>query len=120
MLSRYAKNLLLTAAAIGAAACSRELTVPCPKPWAGLAPTVAETVAVGEFATFWIPLDVSLDHRRITWSSDRSSVASVQIDANPRLAPVRALAAGEATILASDQNSQSNCPDIWGATVIVR
>jgi hypothetical protein len=120
MLSSRAKILAFTAAAIGAAACSDQPGAPCPKPWAGLAPAAAETVAVGEFASFWIPLDVSLDHRRIAWSSDRPSVASVPIDANPRLAAVRAIAAGTATILASDENSVSNCPDIWGATVVVR
>jgi hypothetical protein len=101
-------------------ACGRDVTVPCPRPWSNLEPAAAETLAVGSKGTFWIPVAVSLKGRRFEWRSDRTTVATVPADANPQLAPISAVAPGQATILAIDLNSPENCPDIWGATVVVR
>jgi hypothetical protein len=63
---------------------------------------------------------VSLKGRRFEWRSMQSTVATVALDANPQLAPVSAVGAGETTILAIDLNSPENCPDIWAGSVLVR
>ena len=102
------------------AACGRDLSAPCPKPWSDLDPARAETLAVGSKGTFWIPTAVLLNGRRFQWTSDRAGVATVPADANPRLAPITAVGLGEATILAIDLNSPDSCPDIWAGTVVVR
>ena len=101
-------------------ACGRDGTAPCPRPWSDLEPAAAETLAVGSKGTFWIPLAVSLKGRRFEWRSMRVAVATVPADANPQLAPISAIGSGETTILAIDQNSPENCPDIWAGTVVVR
>jgi len=101
-------------------ACGRDLSAPCPKPWANLDPARAETLTVGAKGTFWIPAGVLLNGRRFQWSSDRPGVATVPADANLQLAPITAVGLGEATILAIDLNSPDNCPDIWAGSVVVR
>ncbi|HEY6826838.1 MAG TPA: hypothetical protein VI259_08265 [Gemmatimonadaceae bacterium] len=101
-------------------ACGRDVSAPCPKPWANLDPARAETLTVGTKGAFWIPTNVLLNGRRFQWSSDRPGVASVPADANPQLAPITAVGRGEATILAIDLNSPDNCSDIWAGSVVVR
>jgi hypothetical protein len=77
-------------------------------------------VALGGSATFALPATVSLDGRRIQWSTNPSTIASIPSSAPPRGAIATAKLLGRASVTAVDLNSPATCPLAWTGTLVVQ
>jgi hypothetical protein len=110
------KGFLLPALVVGAAlGCngSDKPTVPCPMPPGETVPA-AETVSVGGVAAFAIPAQPI--PRRLQWSSDRTTVATIPRDTGR----ATGRAVGTAIIMALDIDSPENCRVQWEGQLVVR
>jgi len=111
-MQRFLVVALVVCAALGCTGTDVS-SAPCPIPPGQTVPA-AETISVGGVATFTIaPQQIP---RRLRWSSDRPTVATIL----PDTGRATGHAVGTAMIVAFDLNSPDNCAYQWWGQLVVR